>query len=413
MTILLIGAGQAAIQTISSLRQGGYDGAITLLGDENHLPYQRPPLSKKYLTGELEAARLYLKPDHFFEEHNITVKLATRATAIDPVAQSVSTDGDESIAYDKLVLTTGSRPRQLPITGIDLGNIFDLRGIDDIDAIRGAMAPGKRLVIIGGGYIGLETAASARTLGLDVTVVEAAPRVLARVTHADMSAFFTRVHAEEGVRILTDAQLDHISGVDGRVEQVHLANGAALPADLVIMGVGIVPNIELAAAAGIDIDTAHGGGIAVDANGRTSEANIYAAGDCTSHPNDLLGYRLRLESVPNAIEQGKAVAADIMGRQEPYNEIPWFWSDQYDVKLQIAGLSGAASRTVARGDTQTRSFATFYFAEDKLIAVEAVNRPAEFMAARKLIGAAATGFAVDAAALSDEDSKPKDWLAAL
>lgn len=403
--VVIIGAGQAGAQTIISLRQGGYEGNISLIGDETELPYQRPPLSKKYLSGEMEAERLYFRPQEFYDKENVSLYLGRRAAEIDRKAKTVKLDDGTMLPYDALVLSTGSRPRPLPLPGADLHQVYDMRAISDIAAMQPHFTPGKKLVIIGGGYIGLETAAVARKMGLETTVVEAADRVLARVTDPQISAFYERVHAEEGVTVMTGVGVAALVG-EGAVSGVELSDGRILPADCVVVGIGILPNVELAEAAGLEVDN----GIVVDENACTSDPAIYAAGDCTQHPNNLLGRRLRLESVHNAIEQGKAAAAHILGTPKPYHDIPWFWSDQYDVKLQIVGLSGEHDSTILRGDSDSRSFALFYFKGDKLIAVDAVNRPAEFMLAKKLVPQAAQGAIIDPARLADETISPKELM---
>lgn len=406
MSTIIIGAGQAGLQTIISLRQGGYEGAITLIGDEAFLPYQRPPLSKAYLSGKMERERLFLKPDNFFTDNNVTLRLETRVDAIDRDTKSVTLADGETLSFDKLVFATGSRPRLLDLPGRALGNIFDLRGMDDIDAMQPHFVAGKKLVVIGGGYIGLEAAAVAAGMDLNVTVLEAAPRLLARVAEPEISAFYDRVHKDHNVTIITDSRIEGFAG-DDTVSGVSMADGSLIEADLVITGIGILPNIEIAKAAGLEINN----GIVVNDLGQTSDADIFAAGDCTFHPNNVLGRTLRLESVPNAIEQGKAVASAICGAPKPYHQVPWFWSDQYDVKLQIAGVPLQVDKKVLRGDDATNSFAWFYFTGDKLTGVTAVNRPAEFMAGRMLIEKAAMGeVTIDPARLSDESIKPKEWL---
>ena len=404
--IAIIGAGQAALQTIASLKSGGFDGSIFLIGDEAYLPYQRPPLSKKFLNGTFERDRLFLKPDNFYSDNDINVLLGTQVTELDVTAKSLTCADGAGIAFSKALICTGSRPRALPIPGHELENIFDLRTIADIEAMRPHFKQGAKMVVVGGGYIGLETAASARQLGVEVTVVEAAERVLARVTKPELSAFFHKLHLDQGVEIITSAQVSAFAG-EVHVSGVTLNDGTLVPADLVVLGIGIVPNSELAEAAGLTIDD----GIVVDALGRTSHADIYAAGDCTNHPNDLLGRRLRLESVPNAIDQGKAVASDILGAPVAYAAIPWFWSDQFESKLQIAGLSDTADSHCLRGSYESGSFAIFHFAGSQLVCVEAVNRPAEFMASRQLIKKAAAGRIYEADMLTDENMKPKSWLA--
>ena len=407
MSVIIIGAGQAGLQSIVSLRQSGYPKAITLIGDEAYLPYQRPPLSKAYLSGKMERERLFLKPESFFTDNNVTVKLATPVASIDAGAKSVTLESGESLAYEDLILATGSRPRRLDLAGRELANIFDLRGMADIDAMQPHFIAGEKLVVIGGGYIGLEAAAVAADMGLHVHVLEAAPRLLARVAEPEISAFYDRIHKARGVTIITQSRIEGFVGERDCVSGIQMADGSVIDADIVITGIGIVPNIELAQAAGLTLDN----GIVVNDVGQTSDAHIYAAGDCTQHPNDVLGRKLRLESVPNAIEQGKAVASAICGAPKPYHQVPWFWSDQYDVKLQIAGLPTKIDQKILRGDDTSNSFAWFYFSGDKLTGVTAVNRPAEFMAGRMLIEKSAKGEAsIDMDALADEGVKPKSWM---
>lgn len=407
MNVVVIGAGQAALQTIMSLRQGGYEAAITLVGDEAYLPYQRPPLSKAYLSGKMERDRLFLKPDAFYTDNQVTLKLDMRVDSLDAAAKSVKLSNGETLAYEYAVIATGSRPRLLDVPGRQLDNIFDLRSMADIDAMQPHFVEGKKLLVVGGGYIGLEAAAVAAAMGMRVHVLEAAPRLLARVAEPEISAFYTRLHKDNGVTLVTDSQMTGFVG-DNAVRGVEMADGSVINADIVITGIGILPNIEIAEAAGLTVEN----GIVVNEVGQTSDAHIFAAGDCTSHPNDLLGRTMRLESVPNAIEQGKAVASAICGAPKPYHQVPWFWSDQYDVKLQIAGVPLEIDQKVLRGDDSTNSFAWFYFTGDKLTGVTAVNRPAEFMAGRMLIEKSLKGETIaDPAKLADEAMRPKEWLA--
>ena len=407
MSIVVIGAGQAGLQTIMSLRQSGYEGDITLVGDEAFLPYQRPPLSKAYLSGNMERERLFLKPDEFFTDNNVTLKLDTSVESLDAAAKSVTLSNGETLSFEYAVIATGSRPRLLNVPGRELANIFDLRGMADIDAMQPHFAEGKKLVVVGGGYIGLEAAAVAAGMGLSVHVLEAAPRLLARVAEPEISDFYTRIHQAHGVTLVTESQMTGFVG-DGAVSGVEMADGSIIDADIVITGIGILPNVEIAETAGLAVEN----GIVVNEVGQTSDAHIFAAGDCTSHPNDLLGRTMRLESVPNAIEQGKAVASAICGTPKPYHQVPWFWSDQYDVKLQIAGVPTQIDSKVLRGDDSSNSFAWFYFTGDKLTGVTAINRPAEFMAGRMLIEKSLKGeLSADPAKLADEDMKPKEWLA--
>lgn len=398
-TVIIAGAGQAAAQAIVSLRHGGYAGDILLIGEEPYLPYQRPPLSKKFLAGEMELERLYLRPRHFYAENKVAVRLGTRVERIDPVARTVHFDG--SVApYDKLVLATGSHVRRVPIPGQDLPEVHYLRTIDDVRAIQAGFAPDRRLVVVGGGYIGLEVAAVAVMAGLDVVVVEIADRVMARVVAPPISRFYLKAHRAAGVKFCLETGVTEIRAAQRGVNVV-CTTGAELPADLVVIGVGIMPTTQLAEAAGLKCSS----GVIVDEFCRTSDPHIYAAGDCTNHPNSLLGRRLRLESVHNAQEQGKTAALSILGKPEAYAQIPWFWSDQYDLKLQMTGIAEQYTAMVIRGDPDTRSFAAFYFVGEQLIAVHAINSPREFMLSKKLI---AQGARLDPAAVADASRPFKD-----
>ena len=379
--ILVIGGGQAAAQAIASLRQWGYEGGLRLIADEEALPYQRPPLSKAYLKGEMDEERLYFKPADWYEAQNVEVTLGTRATAIDRSARMVALSDNTSAPYDALILATGSRPRPLPLAGAALKGVHELRDLRDVDGLKSQVMTGKNMVIVGAGYIGLEAAAVARQLGANVTVLEMAPRVLARVTSPVMSEFYTQIHEKHGVNIMTGARLETLDGEDGRIKSATLADGTSLPADIVLIGIGILPNQELAAEAGIACKN----GILVDEDARTNDPRIFAAGDCTVRPLVHYGRTGRLESVHNAIEQGKLAAAAITGRDRPKLDVPWFWSDQYDVKLQIAGLSQYYDNLAVRGDPETGHFAVFYFRAGKLIAVDAVNAAPEFIVAKKMI----------------------------
>ncbi len=378
--IVIIGGGQAGAQAAFSLRQWGYAHELTLVAEEPSPPYQRPPLSKAYFKGEMAEARLYLKPDEWYTANNVSLLTGRTAARIDRPARSVTLDDGQSLAYDALILATGSRPRALPVRGTDLGNVFELRSLADVSQLRSAATPGKHLIIIGAGYIGLEAAAVARQIGLEVTVLEMAPRVLERVTSPVISQFYEREHRAQGVRIRCGVHVEALTGATN-VTEVSLAGGEVLPADLVLVGIGIVPGQELALESGI----ACSNGINTDRDTRTSDPYVLAAGDCTSRPLVHYGRRGRLESVHNAIEQGKLAAAAILGRKRLTEDVPWFWSDQYDIKLQIAGLSAGHDQTVVRGDPATRKFAVFYLRAGKLIAVDAINSPPEFMASKKLI----------------------------
>ncbi len=403
--VVVVGGGQAGAQVVISLRQWGFEGDVTVLAEEPVLPYQRPPLSKAYMKGDFPEARLFMKQADWYRDNDIDVRVNTRAEAIDRNARQVIVAGADPVPYDALVLATGSRPRRLDVPGVDLDGVFDLRSLADADRVRPRMVAGKRIVIVGAGYIGLEAAAVARQMGLDVTVLERAPRVLERVTSPMMSEFYEQVHRSEGVDIRTSAHLDRFIGEDGRVVAAQLADGTELPADLVLVGIGIVPNDRLALEAGLACDD----GIVVDRDTRTDDPRIFAAGDCTRRPLVHYGRNARLESVHNAIEQGRLAAAAILQRERPPEEAPWFWSDQYDVKLQIAGLAEGFDEQVVRGDPQARKFAVFYLKEGRLIAVDAIKSPAEFLASKKLIAA---GARVDTALLVDETVPMKEIAAA-
>ena len=402
-TFVVIGGGHAAGQAVASLRQEGFEGEIVVIGDEPFLPYQRPPLSKQYLSGEQGIDRVYLRPEKFYEERNITLKLGVRVESLDCDAHTVVTSAGETINYDKALLCTGSRPRLLNAPGIDLAGIHYLRGIADVDGIRAEMADAKTLIIVGGGYIGLEVAAVTRTAGLEVSVLEMESRILNRVTTPTMSEFYTQLHEGRGVKILTNTAVSGFEG-DGRVSAAVTATGEKLPADIVIVGIGILPNVELAEAAGLDCDN----GIVVDERCATSNPDVYAAGDCTNHPNPLLNRRLRLESVPNAMEQARVAAANLLGGDKSYAAIPWFWSDQYELKLQMVGFSTNADQEVLRGDPSSNQFARFYLENGVLVAADAVNSPKEFMACRQLV---AKREKVDVDKLADSEVPIKELLA--
>lgn len=398
--VVIAGAGHAAGQVVASLRQKKFEGRITLVGEETWFPYQRPPLSKKFLAGEIPAERLYFKPPSFYDEPNIDVHLNTRVAAIDRSATSVRTADGNTFSYDYLVIASGARPRKLSLPGVRLGGIHYLRGIDDVTDIRAAMDCHRRIVIIGAGYIGLEVAAVAAGLGLDVTVVEKADRVMSRVVSPELSQFYQDIHTENGVQLRLSTEIESFAG-ETHVDSVVLGNAEKVPADIVVIGIGIVPNTELAEEAGLDVTN----GIVVDDHCRTSDPFIYAVGDCTWHPNSLLGIELRLESVHNALEQAKTAASNICDGDVSYAQVPWFWSDQYDLKLQIAGLSQGYDQTVIRGDMSIRSFACLYLRDGQLIAVDAVNRPRDFIQSKQLIASHAI---IDPILLTDSNVELKD-----
>ena len=383
--IVIAGGGQAAVQAVDTLRRKGFAGKLTVVGDEPWLPYQRPPLSKKYLAGALERERLLIRPAQFFAEHQVQTQLGRRVSEIAPREQHVRLDDGLVLPYDALVLATGSRPRRLPAPGADLAGVHYLRTIADADRIRAECAAGGRMVIIGGGYIGLEVAATARGLGLEVTVLEMAARVMSRVTCAEISAFYEAEHARQGVRIHCNETLRALHGDarSGRVRAVLTEAGREYPADIVIIGCGVVPADELARAAGLTCEN----GVVTDVHCRTSDAAIYAAGDCASHLNRQYGRHLRLESVDNAFEQGTTVALNLLGAATPHDKLPWFWSDQFDLKLVIVGVAHGYDSVILRGSAATRSFSACYLRGGELIAIDTINQPKDQMAARKLIAA--------------------------
>ncbi|WP_456389714.1 NAD(P)/FAD-dependent oxidoreductase [Profundibacter sp.] len=378
--IIVIGAGQAGASLTAKLRNLGYEGDITLIGEETVLPYQRPPLSKGYLLGDITRERLFLRPEEFYQNQNITLRLGSPVTAIDPVAKTVSI-GDETLTYDDLALTTGSAPHHLPASiGGELQGVHVVRTLADIDAMQPEFAAGKNVLIVGGGYIGLEAAAVAAKLGLNVTLVEMADRILQRVAAPETSDYFRALHTSHEVNILEGVGLDHLSG-DGRVTLATLTNGDTLDVDFVITGVGIKPATALAESTGIMTDN----GIKTDAQGRTSVADIWAAGDCASFP--YRDTRIRLESVPNAIDQAEVVAENMLGAGKDYIATPWFWSDQYDVKLQIAGLNTGYDTVVTRAGEKPGAQSHWYYRGDTLLAVDAMNDARAYMIGKRLIEA--------------------------
>jgi len=400
--VVVIGAGQAGSSLVAKLRNSGFDGRITLIGAEPEPPYQRPPLSKAYLLGDMTLDRLFLRPESFYAEHAIDLRLNTRVTGIDRAARQVHVGGDV-IAYDHLVLTTGSDPRRLPASiGGTLAGVFVVRDLADVDAMAPHVAAGRRALIVGGGYIGLEAAAVAAKRGLQVTLVEMADRILQRVAAPETSDYFRDLHQSHGVTIREGVGLDRLLG-EGHVTGARLSDGTELEVDLVIVGVGIAPATALAEAAGLEIEN----GIKVDARGQTSDPAIWAAGDCASFP--WKGGRIRLESVPNAIDQAECVAENIMGAAKDYVATPWFWSDQYDVKLQIAGLNAGYDRTVLRPGDKPGSQSVWYFRGDVLLAVDAMNDPRAYMIGKRLIEA---GHSPAPAAVADPATPLKSLMPA-
>ena len=398
--MVIVGAGLAGLTVAETLRTEGYEGPITLLGDEPCGPYHRPPLSKGYLLGETQEAQLVMRAPELMAKKNITLKVGAGVTAIDRAAKQLTLADGSKLAYDCLALCTGSRLRPLPLAGADLNGVFGLRSLADSKAIAAALETAQSVVVIGGGFIGLEVAAAARKKGKAVTVLEAADRLMARVVAPLISQFYFDLHAGNGVEVVLGAMVSELVGRDGHIAAVKTRDGREFAADLLIVGIGILPNAELAQAAGIECD----GGIVVDACSRSSDAAIVAAGDCTARRTEDGGLR-RLESVRNAVEQGKSAAFALLGREREFNAAPWFWSDQYEVKLQMVGLTAGFDQVVTRGDPATRKFSAFYFKAGKLIAIDSLNQPAEHMSGRKLFEkgvfptpqqAADTGFALNA-----------------
>ncbi len=378
--ILIVGAGQAGIKAAETLRQKGYDGDLVLFGDEAFLPYQRPPLSKAYLKGEMDEERLFLRPEAYFETASVELRTRTSVASIDPAARSIALSNGTRMPYSSLLLATGTRARQIPLEGATLDGVFSLRTMADVAAIRETLAGAENVVILGGGYIGMEFAAVAAGLGKTVTVIEACHRVMERSVAPEISTYFQKLHRAHGVTLRLEQKVERLTG-DTTVTGVALGDGSQIPADLVLLAVGAVPVTGLAENAGLAV----GNGIAVDACARTSTPGIYAAGDCTEFPSARYGRTIRLESVQNAIDQARIAAGSMLGETTAYDPVPWFWSDQYDAKLQIAGLSSGYDRTELEGDYDEGRFALKYFLGDRLLAADTVNAPREHMMARKTL----------------------------
>ena len=392
-TFVIVGAGQAGAQAAQSLRQAGYDGRLVLIGDEVHAPYQRPPLSKKFLAGEVSADRVTLQPEKFYADNTIECLFGSRVATLHAAARKLTLDDGFSIDFDKALIATGSRSRALPLPGADLDGVVSLRSIADVDGMRPRIQPGQRVIIIGAGYIGLEVAAMTRSLGLEVRVVEAAARVMVRTAPEVVSRYFEDLHRANGVELETGVAVEAIArGAGG--ELCVTTSAGAFAADWVLVAIGGQPNAEIGGDAGLAIDN----GIAVDDHCRTSAPGIYAAGDCTSFPSARYGRRLRLESVQNAIDQAKAAALAMLDQGAPYDPVPWFWSDQFETKLQIAGLGQGADEYVVRGDPASGAFAVAHLSAGRMIALDAINAPRDYMHARRLVP---TAGAVDLAALAD------------
>lgn len=402
--VVIVGAGQAGGEVAMALRQNQYAGRVVLIGDEPHLPYRRPPLSKTFLSGEATTESLLIRRAEAYAKQDVDFIGPVGVNRIDRNAKFVELDDGKRIGYAKLVLATGGRPRRLSLAGAEKPNVHYVRTIADVEALREDFQPGRRLVVIGGGYIGLETAAVGIKKGLQVTVLEALPRVLARVAAPELSAFYERAHCSRGVDVRTGVKIRALLGAE-RVEAVEFEDGSRLEADLVIAGIGLLPNIELAVSAGLEV----GNGIVVDAYSRSSDPDILAVGDVAQHQNSFLGRSLRLESVPSAQEQGRTAALTICGKLVEHAAVPWFWSDQFDLKLQMVGLSEGYDRFVIRGNVATESFSAFYLKDDTVICAECVNRAQDFAVAKKLVAARA---AVLSTALADESLPLKNLIPA-
>ncbi len=403
-TTVIVGGGHAAGTLLTALLQKKYQHEVVLVSDEPHPPYQRPPLSKSYLAGEVDQSSLYLKPRSVYENAGQQLRLGVRVEGIDRYAKSIKLSDQSTLKYDRLVLATGSHVRRLKAPGSDLKGIHYLHDIADTDALRNQLVPGKRLVIVGGGYIGLEVAASAIKKGVNVTVLEAAERLMQRVTGPEMSTFFYAKHTAAGVDVrLGTAVTGFEAGDKGRVAGVTLADGGNVPADIVLVSIGVIPETTLAENAGLLCDD----GIVVDEFTRPDDRDILAIGDCTRHRNLFFEKMQRLESVANAVDQARTAAATLMGEEMPYDSAPWFWSNQYDVRLQMVGLSQNHDQRVLRGTTNDKGFAVFYLLEGSVIAVDAVNLPIAFMVGKQLVQQRKS---VSADALSNTDIELKSLI---
>ena len=378
---VIVGTGQAGFQTAASLRSEGYEEPITLIGEEPHIPYQRPPLSKGFPLGQQDFESIQLRPGRFYQDHHIDLLAGKRVTAIDRNERQVRLESGARIPYERLVLAVGARNRKLAVDSGDLDDVLYLRSLEEAMAVKERLQSAQDIVVIGGGFIGLEIAAVACTLGKSVTVLEALPRLMSRAVAPIISDFFRELHASRGVKIICDASVSEISGSRGKVQKVVLRSGTTFPADLVMVGVGIVPNVELAQEAGLSVAN----GIAVNEYLETDDEDIFAIGDCAEHPCVFAGGRVRLESVQNAADQAQRVATTIAGRRSCYCALPWFWTDQFDIKLQMAGISQGHERIVTRGDAESRKLSVFYFKQDRLVAIDSINRPLDHMIGRKLI----------------------------
>jgi 3-phenylpropionate/trans-cinnamate dioxygenase ferredoxin reductase subunit len=381
---VIVGTGQAGFQTAASLRADGYQESIMLIGEEPYIPYQRPPLSKGFPLGTQDLESVELRPKNFYADHQIQLLPGERVTALDRSSRRVTLATGNHVPYNQLVLATGARNRLLPVKGAGLDGVLYLRSLDEAITLKTRLTTAQEIVVIGGGFVGLELAAVACTLGKSVTVLEALPRLMSRVVAPIISDFYRELHSNKGVRVFCGAYVSEITGTGGAVQEVALRDGRTFPADLVLVGIGVIPNSELAHDTGLRISN----GIAVDEHLQTDDENIFAIGDCAEHPCIFAGSRIRLESVQNAAEQAQCVAAAIAGRRNPYRALPWFWTDQFDIKLQMAGISLGHDRIVTRGNPESRKLSVFYFLENQLVAIDSINRPLDHMIGRKLLAAA-------------------------
>jgi 3-phenylpropionate/trans-cinnamate dioxygenase ferredoxin reductase subunit len=381
--VVIVGGGQAGLQAAMSLRQKKFEGGITIVGEEPVPPYQRPPLSKEYIKGQVNEQQVWLRPLEFYASRNIDLRLDTRVTAIDRANRCVTLGGGETLGYDSLVLATGARVRKLPVPGAELAGVVYVRTLADAVTMKPLIEAAQNVAVIGGGFIGLECAAVAATFGHITTVLEAAERLMARVVSPELSAYYLDLHRSHGVDVRLGAEVVELAGDNGKVCGVICGDGTSVPADLVVIGIGIVPNDDLAAAAGLACDR----GIVVDEMLRTAAPNIYAIGDCAAFPHPMARGLVRLESVQNAVDQGKTVADAILGEAKPYTAVPWFWSDQYDAHLQMVGLCHPYDEHITLGDMDAGVFSLVYFRNGALIGIDSVNKPADHVAGRKLLGA--------------------------
>jgi len=382
---VIVGTGQAGFQTAASLRTEGYQEPISLVGEEPHIPYQRPPLSKGFQLEQQDFQSILFRPESFYREHAIRLLTGTKVERIEYAERRVKIASGAPLPYDKLVLAVGARNRALSVPGSELDGIVYLRSLDEASQLQTRLKGAREIVVIGGGFIGLEVAAVARGLGKSVTVVEALPRLMSRVVAPIISDFYQSLHASKGVNVVCGGCVSEFAGPGGKVGHVVLKDGGSYPADLVVVGIGVVPNVELARDAGLAVAN----GIAVNEILETDGANIFAIGDCAEHPCSFAGARIRLESVQNAADQAQCVAATIAGRRESYRALPWFWTEQYEVKLQMAGISQGHDQVVLRGNSEARKFSVFYFKKNRIVAIDSINRPLDHIVGRKLMAAGA------------------------